>query len=326
MFGRLTPIHTRNESKRSTGIIHDYGGIYVGATTTQDSTAPNKSEQFEEWGHNNSHVIKLPRQNSTCGTVSNSSGDENKIATLDGSTSSTNIGFLKHRLNPAPETNDDASFNNPIQILPNQILDEEKIIKTRAQVYSDSCSNLGSQVAAYKTTNLVVNNDPHISKTEFPFPDDTINQLDDTEINNIEAISESSEVDNVVGPNTDDILPEHLQKNTESSSVKFGGKDTNALYRHSKEHKSIVKASIANIVILLFVIVMIIIIRIAGPVRGDNVTQYVAIVVILKLYRTFSTLIMAIYCFEVVNLLFYQTLNIIKDDIQNLCNVIYNIF
>ena len=328
MFGRLTPIRSRKESKHSPDISNDYGGIYVGDTTRQGSTVPNRLEQFEELGHNTSQEMKLPRGNSTCITVSNSFGNENKMATIDGSASSTHISSVKHGLNSTSVTNDEASFNDHMCILPNQVPNEDKIITTRPQVHSDNCSSHVVHVAQYNSTNVVVSNDLHITKTEVQTPADIINPLDDTEINNIEAFGESSAVDNAVDPNTDDILPEYFQKNTESSSVTSSCKDSNALYRDSKEHNSLVKASIANIVILILLIVLVIIIKIVGPVNGDNVSSvtYVAIIVLIKLYRTFSPLLMAIYCFEVVNLLFNQTVISVKDNIQTLCNAVYNIF
>ena len=77
---------------------------------------------------------------------------------------------------------------------------------------------------------------------------------------------------------------------------------------------------------LLVVIVVGIITRILGPIRADNAKIYVVLFVIMKLYRTFATVFISIYCFEVVNDLFYQIAYNVMDTIQNLYNRIYNVF
>ena len=62
------------------------------------------------------------------------------------------------------------------------------------------------------------------------------------------------------------------------------------------------------------------------PMSDTHLRIALAIGVILKIYRTFSTIFMAIYCFEVVYDLFQQTALNIKDDIQNLYEVVRNLF
>ena len=309
---------------------HDYGGIYVGSTTTtrQFTTSLNEREHSETLVNTHSPELILQPKNIHNSVINKckTSGDENKIPIVHGAALCTNFSFIESSVYAAPESNADASFNDEIFILPNQVLDEDEIITTCAQVHSDSFPSTETLVAKHKSNSSVATNNPDNTQMEFRALEYKIPHTEVTEINKIEAVSESSVVDNALDSYTDDKQRNYFQKDTASSAVTFDCLSSNELYRDSKEHKSIMKASIANIVFLFLLIVFLLIKEMLGPVRSNNIRLYIGIYVFLKLYRTFATLIMAIYCFEVVNRLFYQTADNIKDCIQNFCDVVCNVF
>ena len=90
-------------------------------------------------------------------------------------------------------------------------------------------------------------------------------------------------------------------------------------YKDSKEHKSIVKAVVTNTLCVAFIVSIAIVKQIIGTLNHDNVYIYLAASAFLKLYRSFATMISAIYCFEMMNVLFFQSLHNTRDIIQGVC-------
>ena len=89
-------------------------------------------------------------------------------------------------------------------------------------------------------------------------------------------------------------------------------------YKDSKEHKSIVKAVVTNTICVAFIVLIAIVKQIIGTLNHDNVYIYLAASAFLKLYRSFATMISAIYCFEMMNVLFFQSLHYTRDIIQGM--------
>ena len=83
---------------------------------------------------------------------------------------------------------------------------------------------------------------------------------------------------------------------------------------------------------LLPVVVLVFLIEIFEPISVNanlsinSLRLVIAFGGIVKFYRTFSTIFMTMYCFEVVNVLFYQTALNIKDDMDHFYNVVSRVF
>ena len=77
-------------------------------------------------------------------------------------------------------------------------------------------------------------------------------------------------------------------------------------YKGSKQHKSIIRAILANTIFILLFLILFAIMIIFQPIKHYNKTLLFILAVALKSYRTFAILLSSFYCFEIVNQLFIQ--------------------
>ena len=115
----------------------------------------------------------------------------------------------------------------------------------------------------------------------------------------------------------------HSSISLDNKSIRLEGSfDSNKddAYKDSKEHKSIVKAVVTNTICVAFIVLIAIIKQIIGTLNHDNVYIYLAASAFLKLYRSFATMVSAIYCFEMMNILFFQSLHNTRDIIRGVYN------
>ena len=146
--------------------------------------------------------------------------------------------------------------------------------------------------------------------------------------------AEESEVDHTISKNIEEDL-DHIEvvndspKNNskESQNLKYchdflevspNGDDCSSmlqiLYRDSKEHKSIMRTVIFNAICLCFIMVCYIIVMFFS--YYENIYVVTIFNDFIKFQRTFQTLIASIYCFEVVNQLFKETIINMKNTLM----------
>ena len=235
------------------------------------------------------------------------------------------VGELSSVKNPrrySPETNTNSNLNDCIYILPNQVCDIEEQLHKITPAHNESFSPRLNVVAKTEFTGSVATSHRSVAPKEFQTPDCGRTLIDDKEITNIEIVDELSSVNNAPDAHNHDILPECFPRDIDASLSISGCTDSNELYIDSKEHKSIIKASIANAIILLLFIILEIIGQNINFSSVSRVRLFIAIGVLVKCYRTFSPILMAIYCFETVNVLFYQIARNIKDYIDNIYDLL----
>ena len=105
--------------------------------------------------------------------------------------------------------------------------------------------------------------------------------------------------------------PQQINNDLNSSKI-------NELYKDSREHRSIMKAVMANSICVGFIFVLLLIVKIWGHTNQRHLFVYILMTVFLRIYRTFATLMASIYCFEVINSLFIQTISNMLDSMRNL--------
>ena len=317
----MEPINSPNASNNSRKGSADYAGIYVGITRSKGTPSPK--EQLCHLNQDNSRNLQLQSQQSV---ENKGSCNENTIAIVHETASSTFTPPVKNNLSHSPKTScSSPSILNP-SALPNQVFDEEEMISNRKQEFNHSCTPGNVLDDKVKSTSSVATMFNTTSKKELQTREHRKYSMIDNEISTIAVIDELPSIDSAVDSHTDATLPKFADKDIENASTLSPCIDTNELYKDSKEHKSIVKASIANMIFLFFVAVLIIIAGLFKP-TSDNLMRIALVIgVILKFYRTFSVIFMTIYCFEVVYDLFQQTALNIKDDVQNLYNMVRDLF
>jgi hypothetical protein len=109
-----------------------------------------------------------------------------------------------------------------------------------------------------------------------------------------------------------------LHENVELDPITLHSENIDILYKETKEHKSIVKGVLINVFILCFVFLIAIIMIAFLPPNNDNMVAFMSFAATVRLYRSFGTIISAIYCFEVINNLFYQLVDKTTTNIQNI--------
>ena len=122
------------------------------------------------------------------------------------------------------------------------------------------------------------------------------------ELDRIELVSESSKNKSKNSINSEyhlDFLEENPNSDDNSSKLEI-------LYRDSKEHKSIMKTVIVNAICSCLVITWYVIMGVFA--FHTNIYLVAVFGALIKFQRTFHTLIASIYCFEVVNHLFKETI------------------
>ena len=327
----MNPIKISNVSKNCHDENSEYGGIYIGITNTNRIPFCDRKYSYDP-GEGKSQEFHLQTQNV-----------ENKRITDNTSSSEENIIVIVHEpglsdistpitknLSRAPKTSFDSPLIGGSAVLPNQVFDDEEMIANATQEHKQSCTPREELDDKTKSTNSMATLPITVSQQDRETLEHQRSPINDNEINVVEVVDELSSVDNVEGHHSHKTLPNHLDKDSDISSKNTQCLDTNESYKRSKEHKSILHASIANMIILLFVVVLVILVGAFKPINvilGVNDLRFgIVIGAIFKFYRTFSTIFTTIYCFEVVNVLFYQTALNIRDDIYNFYNVISCVF
>ena len=231
--------------------------------------------------------------------------------------------------NPQPyatEPNTDGTLNNCISVLPNQVCDNDEQIPNITAVYTESFTPRARGLAKTESASSIATINKIVSPDDFRNPHCGRSHIDDQDIKDIEVVDELSSADNVPSPQNHEIFPEDMPSDIESSIRMSKDIESNELYINSKEHKSIIKASITNLIIFILMVVLVIIeqnIVRASP-SANRLRLAIAIAVPVKFYLKYSTILMAIYCFEVVNHLFSQIAVNTKDYVQNLYNLVRN--
>ena len=93
-------------------------------------------------------------------------------------------------------------------------------------------------------------------------------------------------------------------------------------YKNSREHKSIKKAMTINAMYVLLMIVNTTLLYIFRNQQKPNAMVYLANAALIKLSRTFSTILTSIYCFDLVYGLFKQILSNMRDYLEYIYNQI----
>ena len=93
-------------------------------------------------------------------------------------------------------------------------------------------------------------------------------------------------------------------------------------YKHSNEHKAMVRAITVNVVVIVLIIIIMSFMTAIMPVYKLNIMIFLVFDGIFLLYRTFASIASAIYCYEVVNRLSKNVMSHIWECVQNACNTI----
>ena len=95
-------------------------------------------------------------------------------------------------------------------------------------------------------------------------------------------------------------------------------------YKCSKEHKSILKALLVNCIIHGSIVIIYVLTKIKS---GEKTEGYIIIVValMLSLYRSFVSVLSAIFCFEVIHSSFVQFLETVQDRLRVVFNRLSNL-
>ena len=184
----------------------------------------------------------------------------------------TNAAIHESRVNPSSSVNDEE----------NQMF-SESIIENR-------CSNLRT------------------GKTGESRMDQTISRNIEEDSDRIEVVDESLKNNSKESQNSKychDFLEEGLNGDECGSMIQI-------LYRDSKEHKSIIKTVILNVICLCFIMTCYIVVLLLSS-YYENIYVVTIFNDFIKFQRTFGTLIASIYCFKVVNDLFKATMVNMKD-------------
>ena len=123
------------------------------------------------------------------------------------------------------------------------------------------------------------------------------------DLNRINLVSECSK-NNFKNSNNSECHLDFLEENHNSDD---NSSKLEILYRDSKEHKSIMKTVIVNAICSCLVITWYVIMGVFA--YHTNIYLVAVFGALIKFQRTFHTLIASIYCFEVVNNLFKQTIH-----------------
>ena len=137
--------------------------------------------------------------------------------------------------------------------------------------------------------------------------DHTTSKNIEEDSNRIEVVDEFPTSNSMKSQNSKychDFLDESLNGDDCSSMLQI-------LYRDSKEHKSIMKTVIFNAICLCFIMVCYFVVMFFS--YYENIYVVTIFSDFIKFQRTFQTLIASIYCFEVVNQLFKETMVNLKN-------------
>ena len=282
-----------NESER-------YGGVFVGDDTEANeicfneiciNTDPVENIDVEEENLKEINSIKLGLQLPIIQSTSSLS--------IQPEASARNISYRKHK----------NSIENrwpSVENLPNQVINKEDCKDIEMPIHVAPIKFNQRSISKYTST---YENEAPIEKRETCRKDNrNSNSINSACLDKISVVQEpiaSIDLQNVNIP-SDVIDLDH-------------NKDR---YKESKEHKSIMKSIMISVLYLSFLFLFAILNQIPLKHQEANFFSIFLTIIILKLYRTFATILTSIYCFEIVRLLFFQTAKNIKANIQTIYSTI----
>ena len=217
------------------------------------------------------------------------------------------------------------SFDENSYQLPNEVPESKINLHYSVEVHADMCKlQVNSEIQNNNTNLQQLFPSKLISKTlRVPKKAIGMERTDAQYLNRIDVIESNDSIDDVEELSIQSNPPPSLQEKAEFDPITLHTNDIENLYKESKEHKSIVKGVMVNVFILCFMFLTAIIMRAFFPPTHSNmVILFMSVGATVKLYRTFGTIISAIYCFEVTNNLFRQ---ILENTVSNTLNVFQRI-
>ena len=281
---------------------HSYGGIYVGDHMKgRNSIIAN--QQTLDLPSCSSYIAKIPET---------SDGEELIIHKRNANYDKTNIGMDNEMAQ---------DFNNK--------LTKTKIIPWKPGAVPPPSPSIGG---CKEDGDMVTTLQVHVATPKsFAKPKTRPSHKRDVDHVNSKLENECMKNQNITVENIEDIDLEKIsvfQDNCKSLTLNSSfhedkesdcGKETNEDYKNSKEHKSILRAILINLIctgLVLFLIIL----PYFLPMRDGKGLLYLVINSLILVYRTFFSLLSAIYCFDVIHRLFVE---ILRTTIENL-HILYN--
>ena len=277
----------------------EYGGVYIGDEYNTETQCHSKKKT--------SNSPSTSNDNEQLQNKDKDDGKNNVVAGV--ARQAQENSAINHMLENDYESIFEVSHNHDIVInLPHQ---------------TENCfeANL-NQPHGSQSTEAILNEEPNYMNSESTsvMPRNNVSGITKGKTIKVEGNPSMDEHD----PNRIDVLQESPKTSTQESGIPdylFGNlreesknevdsSKNDKVYKDTKEHKSIIKAVMFNIICSAIFISILIVVRIID--YYPNIYLIIIFNGIVKFQRTFGILIASVYCFEVVQQLFRETLYDLK--------------